>query len=631
MKRSLTLGMISLISLTHTWVIAATPDVSIANTVTQSITLAANGLMSQAIIWLSSLIALQFIITNFNVLKSGGDIEAVMAKFIGSMAWFSFCFYVLANGPDFIDSVGNGILTKFAPNIPSPGSIIESTLAMCTTFMFAIVVTGTSVVGTGNSAVANVLVISMFFIFSVGMYMAIKILMLSLELALIVMLAPLSFSLLGLNALKDQGIAPLKSLISLIYRIILLGIICASFSRVSQVAGTQLTSVDWTNPTDWGKALTVVMSMLVSFPVLVYLVYKSDSIASSLAGGSTSMGPGDVATAAAAGAAAGAAVATGGASTVGATGRAAQGMGDVIKSILGGGSISNASSSGFGGQAAAGEAPRRSASMSLPSAQGQGSGAPTRTNQLQGGMVQLPSRSSSIASTDAAPIRSAGGLNDVSSNATVASEKRAAGSEMSGSTSAPTETRSDRGTANNFEAATRSGENQNIFASPPSQAQAGANIDAAPMRSTANLDQASSNPNSLSTKSGAGSAERGMSSPVTESAPRDRTSTGDANAAPTRQGVQVDAGTSQPPKQELGAKPADLPPVRPPQSDHSRAPVRPGSGANAGISGASTSQGVPQEPSPSRSSAWEKLGKANKHLAQEQAATHVTINTHHSD
>lgn len=327
-----------------------TPDVSIIDTVRSSMAVAAgDSILPKAILWLSSLMALQFVITNFGLIKSGADLEAVMGKLIGSFAWFGVCFYLLFNGPDFIDAVGHDLLNTFAPNLPGPGTIIASTLGICTTLLGAIAVTGTSVVGTGNSSIANVLIIVLLTVFSIGMYMAIKVLMISLELALVVLLSPLSFSLLGMNALKDQGIAPLKSLISLAYRVILLGIFCAAFAEVANYAGFQLKAVRWSDPSQWGNALEVILAAISAYPVLAYFVYKSDSIAATLSSGSTNMGTGDVASAAAAGAAAGAAIATGGAAAVAGATHTGQTAGDFLRGLAGSGtSVSNASTAGAG-------------------------------------------------------------------------------------------------------------------------------------------------------------------------------------------------------------------------------------------------------------------------------------------
>lgn len=348
MKTKFSLVLFSSFVLMNAPAQAASPDITIANTTLAALSNVANAtILPQALIWLGSFMALQFVITQIGQLKSGAEIEAIFGKLIGSLMWFSVCIYILNNGPEFIHSVGTGILAKYTPpGIFSPGYIIAATLSICTIILGGIVVLGTSIAGVGNSSIAMVLVYALFTVFGVGMYMAIKIFMLTLELGLIVMLSPLSFSFLGLNALKDQGIAPFKSLISLVYRIILLGIICSAFAKVLIVMQENLMALSWKNILDIGSSVSIVLSALCAFPMLAYLAYKSDSIAASLAGGSTSMGPGDVAGAAAAGAAAGALAA--GAPAAMANG--GKSMGDVIKNMLSKGSISDASTGkGVGG------------------------------------------------------------------------------------------------------------------------------------------------------------------------------------------------------------------------------------------------------------------------------------------
>ena len=325
----------------------ATPDISIVNTVNEAIKLASTSIMPQALKWLGAFMGLQFVVTNINIIKSDGDLAAFTAKLLGTLLWFMFCFYVIQNGPDFINSVGNGVLTKFAPNLPSPGSIIAATLGICTSIFIGVVATGTSIAGIGNSSIAMTLVYICFFIFAIGSFMAIKLIMLQLELGLMVMMAPLNFSFLGLTALRDQGIAPFKSLMSLIFRIILLGVVFTAFSKVVETTGVQLDSYSWKNPFDWPSKVELIFSALFAFPVCAYLVWKSDSIAASLASGSTNMGTGDVASAAAAGAALGAAAGAGGATAVETAGKAGQSMSDVIKNLNAG--ISNDSPSGAGG------------------------------------------------------------------------------------------------------------------------------------------------------------------------------------------------------------------------------------------------------------------------------------------
>jgi type IV secretion system protein TrbL len=322
---------------------AMSADISIANTILASMTAASGNLMSQAMIWLGVFMALQFTITNLGLLKSGADIEAVIGKLIGSLMWFGICVYVLENGPAFIDSVGTGILNKFASNIPTPGSLLASTLSLCTLILAGIVATGSSIAGFGNSSLGMTLVYILFIVFSVGMLLAIKVFMLTLELGLVVLLSPLSFSFLGLNALKDQGIAPFKSLISLVYRIILLGIVCAAADNIFALTETSIKSFSFSDPTKWGDVIEAFFSAIFAFPFLGYLAHKSDSIAASLSSGSTNLGAADIAGAAAAGAAAGAVAAGAGAAIAGTKPTA---MSEVISKMMGGGSASNANPMG---------------------------------------------------------------------------------------------------------------------------------------------------------------------------------------------------------------------------------------------------------------------------------------------
>lgn len=329
---------------------AATADGSIVGAVQAALEAAAKSqILPQAILWLGSFMGLQMLLTNIGLLKSGADIETIFAKLLGSILWFTFVVYVMNNGADFIDSVGTSVINKFMPTWLSPGYILAIVTTIAGALITGIGLSGIMVLGSGSPMLALVLTVIMFVIVGVGLYVSIKIFMLKLELGLILVLAPLSFSLLGLNALKDQGIAPFKALLSLVYRIILFGIVCTAFKEVGTVTSSALDAIDWGNIGGWVDAIKVVFSAMFAFPMLGYLVYKSDSIAASLAGGTTNMGPGDVASAAAAGAAAGAMVASGGAAAMGAATKPAQLMSDVMSQMRGGGSVSNASSQGMGG------------------------------------------------------------------------------------------------------------------------------------------------------------------------------------------------------------------------------------------------------------------------------------------
>ena len=111
-------------------VIAAVPltSDSVVGMITNSMASAANILLTQALIWLAAFASIQFFITNFGLLKSGADIEAIFAKLIGSLLWLGFCIYVLTNGPGYIGAVGKQFFNLFGISLPSPGGIIAGTI-----------------------------------------------------------------------------------------------------------------------------------------------------------------------------------------------------------------------------------------------------------------------------------------------------------------------------------------------------------------------------------------------------------------------------------------------------------------------------------------------------------------------
>lgn len=319
------------------------------NTSFQSaINMAATTLQTTAILWLSSFVLIQFVITNIGLLKSGADIEAVIGKFMGSMLWFGFCFYVMLNGVDFIDKVSQGFFTT-AGSISGAGRFDAGT----------IIDQGATYAGNLITAINEASGITDLFapallggllgcvILATAALIAFKVFLIKIEVMIIIMMAPLSFAFLGLNALKDQGIAPFKALVSLLYRVILIALILKTMEGMSNNLSSVTASINSDSIADiW----SVLFAAVIGYVLLGFLAFKSDSIASSLASGSTNLGTGDVAAAAAIGAAAGAAIGTGGVAVAGAAASGSGSMGNFIKSLggAGAGSVSDASSRGTG-------------------------------------------------------------------------------------------------------------------------------------------------------------------------------------------------------------------------------------------------------------------------------------------
>ena len=310
-----------------------------------SIAAVTSDLQKMAIIWLASFATIQMVVTNYGLLKSGTDIEGVIGKLIGSLLWFCFCIYVVLNGAELLDRVSDDFF-RIAGGISgasefSAGAIISSGAN-----------SAGKVLATLNQAseIANMFLVAIIsavialLVIATAAFIGFKVFLLQIETALMVMIAPLSFSLLGLNALKDQGIAPFKSLVSLLYRIILLAILVKSMSTISKYLDTFVGTINSGNISDqWGA----IFSVAAVYVLIGFLVYKSDSIAASLSSGSTNLGTADVAGAAALGAAIGAAGASGSSAIAGGAAKGGGLMSDFM-SRMGAGSIKNASQQGIG-------------------------------------------------------------------------------------------------------------------------------------------------------------------------------------------------------------------------------------------------------------------------------------------
>ncbi|ART61512.1 hypothetical protein CBP36_21340 (plasmid) [Acidovorax carolinensis] len=317
--------------------------------VKQAIAPAIGKLVTQAITWLGVFAVLQFFMTNYKLLLGDGDISSVLGKLVGSLAWIGVCLYLIQNGAQFIQSVGDQLMSLLGMDLPSPASIVTKTVMVTATMGAAAI--GISAIPLIGDTAGIFLVYITLGILGIGLLFAFKIFMLQLEIMLVALLAPLSFAFLGLNSLKDQGIAPFKALISFAYRVILLTVILSGFNQISDIVSNVISNIDKTEFAQRGaqQVVQVVLSALGAYLLLAYLAFKSDSIAATLASGSTSMGTGDVAQAAATGAALGAAVAAGGVTAAATGGKVPQSMSAFMDKMMGGSSVSNASPMGSGG------------------------------------------------------------------------------------------------------------------------------------------------------------------------------------------------------------------------------------------------------------------------------------------
>lgn len=234
-------------------------------------------------------------------------------------------------------------------------------------------------------------------------YLAIKVFLTKIEFAILVAIAPLNVALMVFAPTREQGWAPFKGALSLIYRILILGGVVAAIGHVSKYLG------DYVDAQAYGISADVwtpLLSGAFAFALLAFVAHKSDSIASAMASGSSAMSSGDLASSIATGVTAGmaGAAAVGAAAAAASGGTGAKAMGDVMKGMADAsptmkGIQSIKSSLGLGG---GGGAPVKPPTQSFdkqperPGAGGGGGGAPQKTDASNGGSMSPSAAAQSI-------------------------------------------------------------------------------------------------------------------------------------------------------------------------------------------------------------------------------------------
>lgn len=558
------------------------PTDSILSTVQVAMSASAQDINQNVYKWLGAFLILQFTWTNVSQLLSGeADLQKAVGTLARSVSSGGFYVYLIQNGPGFIDAVGH----QFIGNLPDTGEIMSATLGLC-----GGLVVGIATIGIVSTALANLLAYVTLGLFACGAYLALKVFMMQLELGIIVMLAPFNFSLLGLKALREQGMAPFKSLLAFIYRAILLYVIFKAFEIIVNDAGVAIKTVagiSWKDALQIGSAVKTVLYSVASFPILAFLAFKSDSLASSLASGSSSMGVNDVAGAAAAGAAAGAAIASGGAAAIGAAGKAPKSMAGFMDKLAGGGgSVSNASPMGGGGDPPVFHAPEPAPALSSIGAPAEGS--------ASGSAPLPPSRPQSGAASSPPNIKAASGR--------YGAELPGEGSGMSDAPMAlsavqSTATEGTNGAPEAGQVAGTPAGSQGNSADGPTTAP-GASLQSSAAEQSKAVPEAppampvSSTPSSLGLRSGAASSNK--------------------SATSGRYGVELPETANQAPAETASNAAIG----GPPGSGSSRLEEK-------------LEKLVDHMTQPKKPTLGERLGEANRHLSQEQATTHVSISGHH--
>lgn len=190
-------------------------------------------------------LVLQLILSSWKDIFTG-ELHTMIPKFVGAMMWGAFCVWLI-NNLDMLSTIFSGYLnlaTGISGVTFDPGKIFENgvilqeslmkgfnkatgsdwnPLAAAVNFLPALIL-----------ALACLLIIVCYGVISLSVLVAIG------EFWLMFAVAPIAISLLGLTAFRDQGIAPIKGVISLGLRILVLGVIVKISQEIVADANGQI-------------------------------------------------------------------------------------------------------------------------------------------------------------------------------------------------------------------------------------------------------------------------------------------------------------------------------------------------------------------------------------------------------
>lgn len=304
-------------------------------------------LIKTALMTAGAAVSLQWIASHWKEIFNN-DLSSLFAKTIGCISWFGFSVYLI-NHQDMLSDAFNSYMklaTKVAGSAAgetvslAPGDILWDGISIMLKTNWAIQkanFTGATseysgAIGEISKTLQNLnpfgaIVVTLMmlfadiFMFVCYIVIAASVFMARVEFWLMFSVAPLAISLISLQALRDQGIAPLKGLISVGLRLVILGVITGVTNAYSK---NLIVLLDKGLPAD-EYLFVPVWSFMGGLCICAIVAGYAGKIASSIASGSASFsgadvigGAGKIAATAAVGTAAVAAVATGGGAAIGA-------------------------------------------------------------------------------------------------------------------------------------------------------------------------------------------------------------------------------------------------------------------------------------------------------------------------
>lgn len=303
-----------------------TPSDLVGNILTASLTTISNQLQTVAIRLLFAFLVLQWVIDGYAMLGTDTDVSALVAKTAKAVLWAMFCLWLLADAGtgDKLSNLGYFMSSSVGYFLKKAGEwaginggsfdsadILEIGLAAYGKITWAVVKsTATNAVNLAAAvAVPGLTFMTALMVFATSMiilaccaYIALKVFLVKVQIAIFICVSPLAVAMLGLKGLREQGFAPFKAVLGLIYRIVVLA---ALVSTLKDVADNFASIIDTQGVGIAKDIWTPILGGMFGFLLLAYLVHKADELASSLASGSITMGTGDLASSVATGVAAG--------------------------------------------------------------------------------------------------------------------------------------------------------------------------------------------------------------------------------------------------------------------------------------------------------------------------------------
>lgn len=302
-----------------------TPVDLVGKALQESLAAIAANLQTIAIRLLIAFLMLQWAIDGIGMFMHGEvTFERALAKFATVIFWGGFCMYLLADAGGGQTNLGKfmrdtidyflGMANQWTG--ARGGSFDTVDILMIGLDSYSKVgiavgkATATNVVNLVASvafpplAIMTTLAVFAVICLIVGScaYIALKVFLVKIQVAIWICVAPLAVAMLGLKGLRDNGFSPLKALLGLVFRIIVLAAIVSTLRIMAESFATHIDNLSF------GVAADIITPMIAAafgFLLIAFLTHQADEVAASISSGAISMNSGNLANSIATGVSAG--------------------------------------------------------------------------------------------------------------------------------------------------------------------------------------------------------------------------------------------------------------------------------------------------------------------------------------